>query len=572
MSEDRSQLLSWALARIAEGERLQDEMREDWDRYFDVYMAKKVSGEDIEDSMRSSLRVPHIHQMVDTIMPRLTVPDPEFDLSPQQPTDENVVSIIKDMMRHDMEQDNYARKQNDWNESSLVYGWGVVKVTWAHEKYRKKVFRRLNPIERLRGLDPVEEVEIVKTDRPTVKPLQIKDFLRDPGATSMEDAEWCAEISWLGKNQIKALVDMGVLDNWEEFDQAASATVSDDDRGPQGGGVHEGELRDNEEPEERMVRRGNKFEVIEIWTKDRRVITIVGRRVVMRNDENPYLHGEMPFAVFTPWPKMFSFEGMSIPEISEDIQDQIHTLENQRIEAGKLALDPPWLVKRNVKGGRDIQWGPGARILIDNFDAVKQLDTKPNLNIGWDEVQAYLGYMQQVVGVNPYIAGIDGSQQNVDQSTATGISVLVEGAEKRIGQFVLNQNYGVQRIGQLMVSMYQQFVSEKRMRKLVSDQGDVRFLEISPEDIAGEFDVRVRGSGESINRELRRAGAIEMINALAPAQGTTLADGSVIDLKPAYEHLINSFNLAGSERFFVPQEEVQAAPPPPQQGPPGGLL
>lgn len=562
LNKKHDELVDWFLKTLQPGEDNHDKYRKKWKHLREVYLgtSNRSGNQDYRrfgapytrepDEDGEGLFVKHILQMVHTIMPRMTVPDPAFDIQPQEPTDENIVDLYKGMMRHDLEVDNYALKQHNWIKPALEYGLGVVKITWLYEEYERVIEKQLSPRQRLMGESPSVKKKIIKSDRPHVTPVDPNDFIWDAAATCLDDARWVVHRTWATLEDLKRKQEAGVYENVDELDKLMSSGDED-------------EIRAGENTEISRARRGDRIEILEMHTADRRVITLAARKVIVRNTPTPFNHGEFPFATFTIEPDDFSFVGMSVVELVEDIQEAIWVMENQRIDLVRLRLDPPISVLKSLKGGKDIQIGPRARVLLDRHDQISTIDLDLNAGPGWDEVQAYLGYMQQISGVNPFIAGIDGSQQNVDQSTATGINILVEGAEKRIGQQVLYLNEGVRRIGRQMVQLYQQYLTPGRVRKIMGPAGP-QYVEVDVEAIVGEFDVRVKGSGESINNELKRAASVEVINALGPLQGAPMSDGTVVDIKPALVKLIESFNIGDPSEFFKepsPTQQLNSLPP-----------
>jgi hypothetical protein len=72
-------------------------------------------------------------------------------------------------------------------------------------------------------------------------------------------------------------------------------------------------------------------EVVEYWTRDR-LITVANRGVVLRDDPNPFWHGEIPFVVAVTIPELYTLNGISEVETILDIVKALTRSLNQRLD------------------------------------------------------------------------------------------------------------------------------------------------------------------------------------------------------------------------------------------------
>src|SRR5690606_34929591 len=145
-------------------------------------------------------------------------------------------------------------------------------------------------------------------------------------------------------------------------------------------------------------------------------------------------------------------------------------------------------MRRGMKGGHGIDWRPGAQVYLDRPDDIQTETANTNLQAGWAEVQAYLGYMQQVSGVSPFIAGADPSVSGINQETATGASILQAEANKRLALKLLQMQVMYTKVAKMFVQLNQQFMTAPEMVRIVGADG-MKWMHVRPEDIAGEYDV-----------------------------------------------------------------------------------
>ena len=82
--------------------------------------------------------------------------------------------------------------------------------------------------------------------------------------------------------------------------------------------------------DERQTQR-DMFEILEIWSDD--TVTVIGsRKVLLRNDPNPYWHGKKPIVIAQTRPDLFEMQGIPETELVDHLQDAQWTLQNMTID------------------------------------------------------------------------------------------------------------------------------------------------------------------------------------------------------------------------------------------------
>jgi hypothetical protein len=120
--------------------------------------------------------------------------------------------------------------------------------------------------------------------------------------------------------------------------------------------------------------------------------------------------------------------------------------------------------------------------------------------------------MQYVTGITQYASGGSGLNQGVD-TTATTSSIQQNAASKLLefkARLIALRVY--QRSYEQWKELTQQFLTQKMAVRI----GATDWAEYGPEDIYGDYDVRVQAGEESLNRAQKRADAVAVANALAP--------------------------------------------------------
>jgi hypothetical protein len=512
---------------------------------YDAYLNNDKTRE--KEAKDGKLYVHHIFQQVETIVPRMVQTDMKLDLDPREGQDLAQVTALQRKIDYDLEVDHFVEKQVDLSKIALICGITVGKVIW--NKSTRKIKEHNNHVDPkliLEGIEPgVVEREVTIKDGPSLVPVNLFDFFPQPGPTSIETMEHVFHRSWLTKSELEARKNLksGGKPVFKNIDKALRL-------GTGGGSKQE---FSNEKPEDKEGRRDDRYEVIERWKKGRLTV-VVNREVLIRDCENPYWHAEIPFVAASTQPDVRSFVGISEVEVIENIANMIHKFENIRIRAAEFAVNPVLKIHRSLKGASNFEWRPGAHLYLDRADQI-QMETAPaNLGAAWDEVQAYLGYMQQVSGVSPYIAGADPGAAGVNQSTATGASILQQEANKRLALKLLQMQTMYSKVAKFFVQLNQQFMTKQQLVRIVGADGE-QWQTVEPSDIAGMYDVRATSSTETLAKTAEIQKLTDAINTLMPMHGVPMADGTVVDIKYPLKSLLSAIGIDPTQAFAqAPQQ------------------
>jgi hypothetical protein len=134
-----------------------------------------------------------------------------------------------------------------------------------------------------------------------------------------------------------------------------------------------------EQDREKRSREKGRIEVLEIWDRARgKVTTIGGRRVVLRERDWPFWHGQYPFVVFATQPFPFSIQGMSIVDKLMHLQDAVWDLMNQRHDNVKFLNNAIAIVRADIDDP-DLPYEPGAQWFLEDPTAGADVDSPARL-------------------------------------------------------------------------------------------------------------------------------------------------------------------------------------------------
>lgn len=495
-------------------------------------------------------RTPHVYHIVETMSANMVEPDPDLDLRPREPMDELSVKATRNYVSYNLERDGWPKKNARFVRGGNRYGLSTVKMLWDYREqvdYHQVAVEKPhpNPLMKLFGrtITSQEEVErvTVLADDFSVFNVDRRDFWWQPRALDIDTAEWCMQRSY---------VPLPVLERLEEEGVYRCVNMVKVGTGTEQRNQHE----DAESEKDRRRVDEDGVEVIEMFDKVRNLhLVIANQSVVIADGEMPFEHGELPFACYVPIPSEDRFEGISPVEVLIGEQIRVWEMETDRARAVELALNPTLLVDKQLKDGNKFHIESGGRIFVNDPSQIKQLDIRAESALGFSEVQAYLGYMQQISGVSPYISGADPSGFGIDNTTATGVNTLAGAAGRRIGFSIGQLQMAIARIGRQSIQLMHEFIDSDRLVRVVGRNG-VEFATLSPQDIPAMFDVSVKGSTESLNAQAERTQASEFVQTLAQFHRMPRADGRELDAGKAIDHWIETFEL-DPEEFWVQQTQ-----------------
>lgn len=345
---------------------------------------------------------------------------------------------------------------------------------------------------------------------PLVEVISPEDFYMDPEASTIEDAQFVIHRVWRTYGYLKEKEREGIYSN---VDDVKAWLDRDKERFINSERAQRYDSADAIDPanyaidsEDKQVAR-HKVEVFEWWGlldltgegyQEPYLVVYCGE-TILRMEMNPYGHGQPPFEVLRPMLDPFKFTGVSIPEMVGEFQAVKTALFRQILDNVSYQNNGAWLVNRNA--GVDINALLNMRpntIVRSNITngAVVPL-TPPNLQ-GYPLTMIELvdSMLQKRTGVTSYNQGLDANSLN---KTATGITKIMDASVQRIDlQARVMSETGVRPMFQKILMLNQQFMDQTIVIRVFNKP-----LEISPDDLIGDFDVAVDVGGATSKNETR---------------------------------------------------------------------
>ena len=560
------QVCNLVLRLIKPGEDAHRVRRRRYDNSYDVYRASERRPKALE-AWQSKLRVPYAMQTIDTALVNIITGAPRVTVKPRHPDVALNAKAMQVVMDYYVSEDHMVEAQPLFAQQGLIYGVTVAKNHWLYSSKTKqqRSWSAAGP-----GMPPVSTIGAVETvvhDGPHFEVWNIYDAWWDEqSARDVDTSPYFVLRSWLSKDQllqmsctVKGPHDKdqcnGIFHNIEKLFSVGTSTQPDttaQQRFLTGTGSTGGFAKSPN-----TVPYKDLFEILEIWTDDT-VTNIGSRKVLLRNDPNPYWHGRKPVVLAQTRPDLFEMQGIPETELVDHLQQAQWTLQNMTIDNLHLTTMRGVTYREgSVTDPNALQLRPRFKWPVVDHDDIKPFEIPPIASDVYQERTRLLSDMQLVTGINPYVSGADLS--SVDQNTATGVTALQEVASRLLRfKASMLQYKGYQRTFEMWGDMIQQFMDKTVAVQVTGQMGEPLWLHVSPADVAGHFDYVLEGTEESLSRQQERGEAVALLNAFAP-----LAQLGFINFKPILERVGMAYDFPDPESLFIPpqmQQQPAAAP------------
>ena len=245
--------------------------------------------------------------------------------------------------------------------------------------------------------------------------------------------------------------------------------------------------RPNEEDDARSL-----YELYECYVKvdingdgmlEDAIVSVVGDEI-LRVMENPY--NRVPIFTLSPVRDPFKvLADVSLAEIVGEVQTIKTALMRQLLVNTVNINNQRWFIDAKGVDVKDIQQGRQYIKVNGNPSAVVYPFPQQGIAPWTMNMFEYLeGALEEWTGRSRYNQGLSSKTLN---KTATGISLLQQASEQRIDYIVrVFAETGVGEVLRFMVELNQRYIDQPQVIRLQN-----RMLEISPDDLKGEFDIDV---------------------------------------------------------------------------------
>jgi hypothetical protein len=514
-----------------------------------------------DEDWRSNVTPPYVLQTCEGMLATMLEPNPRFDVQPRPRPDEpleeiirrvNSVDAISDTLRYALDRDQFAQRQRAFMQQDMVAGISVLKSYWHTEErdVTRLAAKSLAIVDAFgTQYDSVtvyheeEQEPTLVVDDACSEVVDVRDFFWPGQAPNVGKAEYLIHRTWESYPSLKRKSGDNFYDyqNVEKLknNQSTSTTNQTSDIT-----AREMRLRN-------VDRTKNLVEVLEYWTPER-VITVGNRAVVLKDRPNPLWQGRMPFIVCSGMPDAFQIPGLSVVEALAQLQEMLWTLQNQRLDVVRMLANLITLIRSDVDDPDAFVWEPGAQWLVEDPGQVGTLPIDPSAaNITLQAEALLKGDLQNIMGGLPMNSGVN--SQNVDQQTATGVSIITTIAQRLIQARKQHYLWAYAGLGKQFLLLYQQFLREERVVRIVGQAGANAYRTVTPIEIQGDYDVMIDVTADSLMRQERRAESQSLYQIAAQTAPIAAQSGAPLNLKAFMEKVLDAYNVMDKERYFLPK-------------------
>lgn len=484
----------------------EDRWREDYRLYRSK--AQKVEG-------RSNIFVPYTFMQVRVIAPRLTeslfANRPYVAVLPREDSDTAQAEKVQTLLDWQLSERINVRKVLGEGaiENLCIFGTCVAYSGWLVKKRKIKQQQDVMQMVLMNGTPVLDEAgqpiavptrqvvekEVTLYDDPVVQNIDLFDFYCDPQATTTEDARYLGHKEYQTKGQLQELAAQGRYKiNWKTLAPVQDIDNGRNDRKQEDGAAAGEESFDSKDK--------NGLYLVHHYWEDTRHVVILNREQMVCDEENPFWHGQKPYDKCCYVSLPGEFYGIGIPDITKDLQEELNTTRNQRIDYNTMAMRRMWKMRKSCGlTPDDLKWRQNGIIQLAEMDDVQEINVQDLPASAFANEDRIKNDMRDATGCHDIIMGLAQTDE-----TATTTMTKDNNASIRFKTIVsaLERDLLVP-IAEKCVSLDQQFLTEERAVRLLNEDAHELF-EVSPYEIDGQYDLIYCGSAiePMANKELNK--------------------------------------------------------------------
>ena len=436
---------------------------------------------------------------------------------------------------------------NEILRNTCIYGTAISKQTWKLEE--RTVVKRAevagyqtDPETGLTvtvsTMQPTETTEITY-DAPYMQNIDLENFFFDPYGTDIDNCEYVIHRYWLPMHKLIEMANAGQLTIDEK---TLKEKVNPSGRNSGDGADKLSKINMGAKPN-----RPNEVEVLEYWTNDVKCI-VLGQSVVALVTPNPYWHRRKPFTKWECVPVSGEFYGIGIVEMCRQLQIELNTTRNQRIDNVSFALNRMYTILRAANiDTTQLKSRPNGFIEVDDHDDIKELKINEVNSSAYTEETVIKNDMDVTSGVYNYTRGEPADRRE----TATTASILAQAGNDRFESQVLQIGWGGFSDSALQLAwLNRQYITIDTQIAVVGDNGQQSSVMINQDDI--DVDLQIIPAPSSLfsaaNKQIQQNTLVQLAN--------ILVNNPNVNQQEFLKRVFETFDFTDPEKLLA-QQQVQ---------------
>ena len=363
-------LVAFVMDRCNDWRNYRDENYMDrWDEYERLWRGLWADEDKTRDTERSRLISPALQQAVDNkqadleeaVFAKGVFFDISDDISDQDKTD---VEKMKSLLSEDFKKDKVRKNIGQIMTLAEIYGTGIGEIIVKQKKH-------LAPATQPTAQPGLAMIGVNKNVRVAVelKPINPRNFLVDPNATSIDDAMGCAIEEYVGRHAVIKGMEDGVylsadlgdaaLDTDLEPNQDLTYYQNDKVLLLRYYGLVPKKLLDN--PEDNLIEDDEKYsDMVEA------LIVIGNGEVLLKSEENPFMMQDRPVVAYQADSVPGRFWGRGTAEKAYNMQKAVDAQIRSHVDSLGLTAAPMMAIDASrMPRGQKFEIRPGKNILVN---------------------------------------------------------------------------------------------------------------------------------------------------------------------------------------------------------------
>ena len=456
-----------------------DRFLDNYKHYFIRTIDEAIENDASSYPFYSNVMLPINYQIVETILPRMFNRMLNFNITTDEPNDQNTEARFKELIKYQMnhpylvDDPIFARLVNSLKEE-LITGnsWGMVPW-WMKEaevmewQPYSNIMGILEPswdnLERIDyyGVKPDWKLVKVKKkviDAPVYQGKSVFHVFPDAKKKRVSDLGYAIVEEWKTMDEIMAMVNespedymnVDVLQKMKAMKDYGSAnTVNYDDEIAQMFGSEDYSTKDSDE---------GQYKVWFVYEPEKYGI-IVNEKLTIRKSENPNGDGKLGLFLMKDIPIPDQLYAWGEPDPIKKIEDAMSDQSNMRSDSVFYDLMRIWkLDPDSLVEGEEFTGEPGEVVYMKDPNGLQVADTGTTKATAYREFQEWDNLLQSVSGVTDYATG---QVQPGMNDTKGGVEALQAAANARFSlKLQLFEQIGLKAIGTMYVQRNLRFYDE----------------------------------------------------------------------------------------------------------------
>ena len=559
-------VIQFVYKKYIESKTYRRQFDQPWEKWYRRYSG--YHWDSPRPSWRSSPTVNFTFSTIETIIPIMTDQSPKITVVAKRPENAAITEVFGNVVDRIWFDNDMDIKLPMIVKNSLKYGTGIAKVFW----------------DPTRGPDGPDGSKLGDVGISAVDP---RHFFISPGATSIEDADYCIFAANLPVPTVQRMfpnappIEGGI---WGEDLSIQKTMIGTEAPSlPMIGPI---QTTDGSQaswpiqgyPNAPSMDRKGLVTLVECWYKDddgKVNCVIVANGTILKGPVQPFRIQMYPFVRFVDYQIPSVFWGMGEIQQLESLQESINRRRGQIIDILRLTANPPLVADSDAGiNPKALTNRPGIILFKNRGSDIRWL-TPPQLPAALFELQNLDKQdFDSISGVFDVTQG----RRPVGIEAASAISELQEAAQTRIRLKVRNMESSLRQMGKLVIALVQQFYDEPRTIRINGIAGQPQqFVQVNQDvqdemgaiqrinDLSvGDFDVEIGvGSTMPVNKS-RRFNQLVQLYQLQIVDAQAVLENSGLSM-PEVSRIMNRMQQQQQQMQMLQQQMGQQG-----GGPPGG--